>query len=127
MNTADDRASTGRTGEQIACDFLTNRGYTILERNYRKPWGEIDIIAEIRGVVHFVEVKAVSVRDFSREKEYIPEEMVHVKKLRKIVRTAELFMISRNDAREFQVDVIGVLLLKEKRVARCRFFQQVLG
>jgi len=122
-------SQTGALGEEIAATFLRRKGYKILERNYRKPWGEIDIIAEKGGQVHFIEVKAVSggMEALSREKNtYRPEEMATDKKLYKVARTAALYMESKRDMREFQVDVLGVVMDREKRVARCRFFKQAL-
>lgn len=116
-------------GEQIACRFLIQKGFRIIVQNYRKPWGEIDIIAEKAGVVRFVEVKAVIVPtgDFSREMSlYMPEEQIHAAKLRKIARTAELYMEAAKDTREYQIDAVGVLMDMENRRARCRFFEQVL-
>ena len=50
--------STGRWGEQLAVDYLTERGFAILARNYRTKFGEIDIIARRKGLVCFFEVKA---------------------------------------------------------------------
>lgn len=42
--------------------FLMKRGYKIVDRNYRRPWGELDIIAERKGKIHFIEVKSMSGR-----------------------------------------------------------------
>ena len=50
----------GEIGEDIAEKFLMKSGFTIVERNYTRKWGEIDIIAKKRGVVCFFEVKSVS-------------------------------------------------------------------
>ncbi|MBX4181397.1 YraN family protein, partial [Candidatus Parcubacteria bacterium] len=55
-----EKRKLGDIGENIACDFLKNRGYTIVERNYLRKWGEIDIVARKGEVIHFVEVKSVS-------------------------------------------------------------------
>lgn len=123
-------SSTGAIGEEIAAKFLERKGYRVIEMNYRKPWGEIDIIAEKGGIVHFVEVKAVSrslPQDASREIDYRPEEMATKHKLHKVARTAALYMEYRRDKREYQVDVLGVLMDEERRVARCRFFEQALA
>lgn len=54
----DDRKQYGRTGEALAEKHLRRMGYKILERNYRTPQGEIDIVAKHKGVIVFVEVKA---------------------------------------------------------------------
>ncbi len=51
------RQSLGRFGESIAAAFLEKKGYTILERNWRTPYGEIDLIAMKNDVIAFVEVK----------------------------------------------------------------------
>ena len=48
----------GRTGEDVACKYLKKHGYKIVERNYKTPFGEADIIAYRKGVYAFVEVKA---------------------------------------------------------------------
>jgi len=50
----------GDLGEGIACNYLKNKGFKIIDQNYWKPWGEIDIIAEKQGIVYFVEVKSVT-------------------------------------------------------------------
>ena len=119
----------GDVGERIACAFLERKGYRIIERNYRKNWGEVDIIAEKAGVVRFVEVKSVArspLPDTSRDDEYRPEEMVHALKLRKIARVADYYMISKEDKREYQIDVVGVFMDEIHKMARCRLFENVM-
>jgi len=54
----DDRCHTGARGESLAVKALKEKGYRILEKNYRCKLGEIDIIAKDDGVLAFVEVKA---------------------------------------------------------------------
>ena len=123
------RQDVGRGGEDIACQFLVRRGYRVIERNYRRKWGEIDVIAEKDGSIRFVEVKAVSrekMPDFSHEMDYRPEELVHRTKLRKVARTAALYMEERKDKREYQIDVVGVIMNEATRTARCRLFEQAL-
>lgn len=118
--------SVGALGERIAAELLSRKGFRIVCMNYRKKWGEIDIVAEKSNVVHFVEVKSVSVPDFSREKEYWPEELADTRKLAKVARTAALYMESTHDNREYQIDVIGVLVNKVTKAARCRVTEQAL-
>ena len=48
---------TGRQGEAQAAEYLRRRGYRILEAGYRSRYGEIDLIAEKRGIIAMVEVK----------------------------------------------------------------------
>jgi putative endonuclease len=120
----------GRYGEDVASQFLESRGFKVIERNYLRSWGEIDIIAEKGGVVRFVEVKAVSrenLPDVTRESSgYRPEEQVHPAKLRKVARTAEMYMNEKGDERDYQIDVVGVFLDVKNRKARCRLYEQVL-
>lgn len=51
---------TGDLGEDITAMFLVKHGFSIVERNYLRKWGEIDIIAQKGEILHFVEVKTVS-------------------------------------------------------------------
>lgn len=122
-------SQTGEIGESIACIFLRSKGFSVIERNYRKAWGEIDIIATYRNIVHFVEVKSFSgnLDNISRENNsYRPEEQIHSAKLRKIVRTAVLYMESHKDEREYQIDAVGVILDPISRKARCTLYEQIL-
>jgi len=54
----------GDIGEEVASMFLVKQGFTIIERNYQKKWGELDIIGTKNNLLHFIEVKTV---DVSRE------------------------------------------------------------
>ena len=118
---------TGALGEDLACKFLERKGFKLIERNFRRPWGEIDIIAEKAGEVRFVEVKTVSSSSemFSRES-FRPEENIHEEKLKKVVRTAQLYMEEKDDKREYQIDAVGIILDPVNRTARCRHFEQIL-
>lgn len=48
----------GNIGEDLACVFLIKIGFTIIDRNYLKKWGEIDIVAKKNNIFHFIEVKS---------------------------------------------------------------------
>lgn len=119
----------GATGEMVAASFLERRGYRIIARNYWKPYGEIDIVAEKGNIVHFVEVKSVSREssmDISREtNDYRPEELVHPEKIRRLHRAIQAYVLEKREEREFQLDVVGVFLDFKKRTARCRIFENV--
>ncbi len=58
-----EKQETGDIGEKIAGLFLKSRGFEIAGTNYRKPWGEIDIIVRKKGKIHFIEVKTVKLRE----------------------------------------------------------------
>ena len=48
------KQKTGEIGENVASKFLVKRGFTILERNYTKKWGEIDIVAQKDNKIYFI-------------------------------------------------------------------------
>lgn len=118
-------------GEDIAARFLVGKGFSIITRNFRKPWGEIDIIAKRGEIYRFVEVKAVSCEssgNVSRVTQgYRPEEQAHPEKLRKVARTAELYMAEEGKGEEFQVDVVAVRLDFTRRIANCRLYENALA
>lgn len=120
----------GQIGEDVAAEFLQRKGYEILDRNYRQPWGEIDIIGVKDGVVRFIEVKSVSRESLSdhglEEGSHRPEEMVHEHKIRKISMTAEMYMNGSRDTRDYQIDVVGVFLDVKNRRAKCRLLEGVI-
>ncbi len=125
-----EKRKTGDIGEGIAAQFLERKGFKIIERNFRKPWGEIDIIAEKGGEVRFVEVKTVSrdtSPDVTRERMYnSAEELANESKLGKVARTAQLYMETKRDDRDFQIDVVTVYLNTSTRRASCRLYEQVM-
>ena len=59
---------TGLIGEELACKFLMKHGFKIIERNYTKKWGEIDVIAYKSSRYHLIEVKSTSVTTHSDKK-----------------------------------------------------------
>ncbi|MDD7363855.1 MAG: YraN family protein [Peptoniphilus sp.] len=96
----------GKTGEILASRFLEDRGYDILERNFRFARGEIDIISYKEGVLVFTEVKTRSSRRYGR-----PLDAVDVFKRRQIYKTAEYYLSSRSVGyREVRFDVIEVFI-----------------
>jgi putative endonuclease len=101
------RASTrekGQEGELHAVRFLEKEGYRILARNYRNRLGEIDIVAEDRGVVVFVEVRTL--REPSR---HSPEETIQWKKKQKLSRTALAYIQEKGlENRPARFDVVAV-------------------
>lgn len=125
------KAKIGRIGETVACEFLMKRGFAILGRNYRKKWGEIDIIARKNGIIRFVEVKTVSrenINSISHENDgYFPEENVHPWKLKRLYRAIESYLSEKKlEENEWQLDVLAIFLDKKDRKARARFTENVL-
>lgn len=94
----------GRKAEQVAVDFLIGRDYHIIERNFTCKLGEIDIIAEHKGEVVFVEVRS------SRPGSFIdPAYSINRTKQRKIIRAARMYLAERfHEAPPCRFDVVLV-------------------
>lgn len=88
----------GRGGEDRAARYLTEHGFSILERNYRSFFGEVDIVAVRETVLVFIEVKSWNTLPVS-EIEYA----VGRPKQRRIIRTSEAFLNEHREYREFKV------------------------
>ena len=128
-----DKQKVGRIGEDTACKFLVKQGFSVIERNYLKKWGEIDIIAEKSGAIHFVEVKTVSrenVKDVSRETldEYNrPEDNVHPWKVKRLSRVIQTYLLEkRGKDKEWQFDILAVFLDLKNKEAKIRFTENVI-
>jgi len=120
----------GELGEDIACKFLMKQGFSILERNYTKKWGEIDIIAEKESKRYFIEVKSKSVSnlDFvSYETTGRPEENMHPWKMKRLRRVVETYLISKRlGAVDWQFDLLIIYLDLEERKARVKKVENVI-
>lgn len=93
----------GKSGEQQAVNFLLEKGFFILERNYRYKRGEIDIIARKGNLIVFAEVKLRSSVAFGN-----PEEAVNRKKERLIILTAENYIYRQNWNGNIRFDIIAI-------------------
>lgn len=99
------KRTAGSIGESAACSALTKAGLTILERNWRRPTGEIDIIAKDRRTIVFVEVKTRSSLKFGR-----PAEAVNKAKQLHILRTAMLYLTEKGlEDAPVRFDIVEVL------------------
>lgn len=113
----------GSFAEGLAEKFLRDRGYKILGRNYRKPWGEVDIIAEKEGIIVFVEVKA---SDSPAPKGFEPEKRVNDSKIRKIKLAAQTYIQQNNlDNMSWQIDIIAIELNKDRGTAKITHFRNI--
>ena len=99
------KRAAGASGEQAACDALVRSGIVILARNFRRPTGEIDIIAREKRTILFIEVKARSSLRFGR-----PAEAVNRAKQQRILRTALLYLAENGlEDASVRFDVVEVL------------------
>jgi putative endonuclease len=101
----------GRAGEAMAVQWLQNRGFTILHQNWRHAYYEVDIIAALKDVLHFIEVKT------RRSKKYgEPEESVDNKKIRNLMNAGEEFQYQYPQWKRVQYDVLSITIEPEGTV-----------
>jgi putative endonuclease len=123
----------GKIGEDIAAEWLASRGMTVIEQNYSRKWGEIDIVTRgTEGVVHFVEVKSVSYEtraqlDYAVSHEtYRPEDNVHRNKQDRLKRAIQTWILDKKYNGEFQIDIITVRLVPREKFARVKYMENVV-
>lgn len=116
------RQNTGKLGENIAVKYLENHGYSVLERNYRKPWGEIDIVAQQSHELVFCEVKTQN-----QKLEWRPEENVTRHKKHQLSRIIITYLkehkISENQ--DWRIDVLAIKLDFETQNAQIEHIQNI--
>lgn len=98
----------GKKGEDLAVEYLKKQGYAFLERNFRKHYGEIDIIAldKKEQTLVFIEVKTRTSHQFGT-----PLESITYWKLRPLIKTAELYAASNKHLpQSMRIDAIAVIL-----------------
>ena len=117
-----EKRKIGDIGENIACDFLKKRGFEIVERNYLRKWGEIDIITKKKGVIHFVEVKSVTHGTLG----YRPEDNMHPWKLKRLSRAMQTYLLDRNLDCDCQLDLVTVKIDESKRKARVEMMENII-
>ena len=137
----------GDLGEGIACNYFKNKGFKIVEQNYWKPWGEIDIIAEKQGITYFVEVKSVtrgtfenvSVPQLEKGRQRRPSSLtghvtnqrnpadnLHPWKLKRLARTIQSYILSRNLEGGWKFLAIIVYLDIKDKTAKVELLENIV-
>lgn len=93
----------GRAGEAAAAEFLRKKGYKILASGYHSRYGEIDLIAEKRGITAIIEVKTRKNNSFANAMEFVDS-----RKQQKIKLTAEQWLVLKGGELQIRFDVIEV-------------------
>ena len=103
---------TALLGENLATKYLQNKGYVIIERNFRQRYGEIDIIAISKNTLVFIEVKTRKSLVYGE-----PLESITPKKLRDIIKTAQYYALTNDKLpKQLRIDAISVLLNKHNNI-----------
>lgn len=104
------RKELGVTGEDLAAEFLINKGYQVLERNLKTKYGEVDILALAGQTTVIVEVKTKTSLSFG-----LPVEMVGPRKQRKLRLLATALAVQRKLV-DYRIDVVSVDLSNPRAV-----------
>lgn len=101
-----DKQRLGQRGEQLAADFLVQRGYIVIARNWHCPGGELDIVAKQGDLWVFIEVKTVRSSDIQRALAQVTPG-----KQQRLIRAVQLFLVQQQqDEAEWRLDVMAVAL-----------------
>ena len=111
----------GDIGENVACVFLVKQGYEILDRNYLRKWGELDIVAKRGSMVHFVEVKSVS-----HETNIRAEENMHPHKLKRLHRAIQTYLMEKKLDLDWQLDLVVVKINEKTRTAKAEMLENII-
>lgn len=126
----------GNQGENIVCEILKIKGMKILDRNYLKRCGELDIVARMGNTIHFVEVKTVSretipdvnCETFLENVMHRPEEGVDRSKIFRMRKTIGVYMAEKQikENIEIQIDIACVVFYTKDMRASVEFIENVI-
>ena len=124
--------TVGGYGETIAANYLKRKGYSILDINYLKKWGEIDIVARETSIIHFIEVKTVSYETKAKLEAAVshgtwrPEENVTHFKLQKLHRIIDTWLQEHNCDLDWQIDVAAVRIVPSEKFATINYLPNIV-
>lgn len=103
----------GKKGEDYACKFLSDKGFSIIETNYyASRHGEIDIIAKDKDTLVFVEVKTRSTNNFGH-----PLESITPSKIQKMHKASGYYLLQKNiKAKSIRLDAVSITLYPELEI-----------
>ena len=123
----------GDLGESVAVNYLRSGGYVILDQNYQRPWGEIDIVAKRKKKIHFIEVKTVAHETSIKLRKYVeagvfrPEQQVDMHKKRRLRKIIDTWLQQRQPEIDYdlQVDIYAVYLVEPEKLAVVNVFPNI--
>ena len=126
-----EKRKLGDFGESIALKFLMKRGFTLVEKNYLRPWGEIDLIVKKVNEYHFVEVKSsVSYETGSGDVNHEtlrPEENIHPHKLERMNKAIQTYSVEHHlDEENIFIDGVIVHISPDYKKAKVVFLENLV-
>ncbi len=121
----------GKLGEYMAEMYLKQRRFVIIDRNFRRAWGEIDLVAQKDGRTHFVEVKTTECNDGmvpDGVDAYRPEDHMHKAKCARLARIIETYLVlnPRLACKSWTIDLAIVYIQPINKKVYVRMLHNVL-
>lgn len=110
----------GRIGENLAKKYLQDKGYKIIGQNYRTPYSEIDIIAEDKGALVFVEVRSRQDERFGS-----PEGTINRDKINRIIWGAKGYLARNPSNKRYRIDAVCIVLGESEKPQRIDHYENV--
>ena len=117
----------GKIGEEIACKYLKNKDYVVIDRNYSQYYGEIDIVCTKGGKTYFIEVKTVTRENFVIKEKFRPEENMHPKKLERLYKTIEIYLSEKKIKGEWGLYLVTVRYSPSQKKAKVEMIPVVFN
>ena len=113
----------GQFGEEIACNYLKNKGYLIIAQNIKLSFKEIDIVAKIGDLLVFIEVKTRLSNKYGEA-----DEAMTIQKTNNFRQAIELYLENnkKTDFEEFRADLIAIDIDKVRKIAKIKHYKDVI-
>ncbi len=119
-NSKKDNLKTGQLGENLAKKHLMNKGFKIIDTNYRTKLSEIDLIAQFKDILVFIEVRTRTGDKFG-----MPEQSLIRKKINKVIKNAQMYMKYKGYTGQYRIDAVCVVLDKDKKLLRLNHYENI--
>lgn len=131
MQSGAGKKSVGAFGERLAARYFRKKGYEVLALNWRRPYGELDLVARAPdGATVFVEVKTreVDLPKLEREGDYdiFPEENITARKLRQLKKAIQGYIAEHKLVGEMRIDVVALDTDSELKKFRVRHYENIM-
>ncbi len=113
----------GKKGEDIACELLKKKGYTLIERNFRRSYAEIDIVVTRNNTLVFVEVKTRTSSRFGS-----PLESITYWKLKPLIKTARYYSLVHPKLPQLlRIDAVAVVIDQNGNTVSTEHVENITG
>ena len=120
MRSKKDHLRTGQIGENIAREYLENKGYKFIEQNYKNKWGEIDLICEKDETIVFIEVKTRTEDRFGS-----PELAINNKKIQRLIKNSMAYMKFNKIDKSYRIDAISIILEGSGQAQKMNHYENI--